>query len=117
MIYSETLPSERRDRYKGPHRPKSTTDIVALSHLRWDFVYQRPQHLMSRFAVNQRVFYVEEPVWDGVMPTLTVNTVTENLRVVKPVLPPNLSPEAAVKAQRALLDNLLEEYNVHDYAL
>lgn len=51
------------------------------------------------------------------MPTLTVKTITENLRVVKPVLPPNLSPEAAVEAQRTLLDNLLEEYNVHDYAL
>jgi UDP-galactopyranose mutase len=28
----------------------ATTTLVCFSHLRWDFVYQRPQHLMSRFA-------------------------------------------------------------------
>ncbi len=39
------------------HRP-----IVALSHLRWDFVYQRPQHLLSRLAARHRVIYLEEPV-------------------------------------------------------
>src|SRR5437764_199769 len=39
-------------------------DIVCFSHLRWNFVYQRPQHLLSRFAKNSRVFFIEEPVWD-----------------------------------------------------
>jgi len=39
-------------------------DIVCLSHLRWKFVFQRPQHLMSRFAREGRVFYVEEPVFE-----------------------------------------------------
>jgi len=37
-------------------------DLVCLSHLRWDFVYQRPQHLMSRFARDRRVFFFEEPI-------------------------------------------------------
>src|SRR4051794_34192448 len=40
----------------------ATTDLICLSHLRWDFVYQRPQHLMTRFAKHHRVFFVEEPV-------------------------------------------------------
>jgi hypothetical protein len=35
-------------------------DIVCFSHLRWDFVFQRPQHLLTRFADFSRVFYVEE---------------------------------------------------------
>ena len=35
-------------------------DLVCLSHLRWDFVYQRPQHLLTRFACGRRVFFVEE---------------------------------------------------------
>jgi len=35
--------------------------IVVLSHLRWDFVYQRPQQLLSRLGVRHPVFYVEEP--------------------------------------------------------
>ncbi len=36
--------------------------IVVFSHLRWDFVYQRPQHLLSRFAQRHRILYIEEPV-------------------------------------------------------
>jgi UDP-galactopyranose mutase len=47
-------------------RPKpslsGTTDLVSFSHLRWDFVYQRPQHLLSRCAQSRRVFLVEEPM-------------------------------------------------------
>ena len=34
-----------------------TYDLVCLSHLRWDFVYQRPQHLLSRLARGRRVGY------------------------------------------------------------
>ena len=39
--------------------PGETTDLVCFSHLRWDFVYQRPQHLLSRCAKERRVFFVE----------------------------------------------------------
>ena len=35
-------------------------DVVCLSHLRWDFVWQRPQHLVSRCARSRRVFFFEE---------------------------------------------------------
>jgi glycosyltransferase involved in cell wall biosynthesis len=37
-------------------------DLICISHLRWDFVWQRPQHLLSRLAQHYRVFFVEEPV-------------------------------------------------------
>ena len=37
-------------------------DLICFSHLRWNFVYQRPQHLLSRFAKQRRVFYIEEPI-------------------------------------------------------
>jgi glycosyltransferase involved in cell wall biosynthesis len=36
--------------------------LVVFSHLRWNFVYQRPQHLMSRLAMRWRVIFIEEPV-------------------------------------------------------
>ena len=36
--------------------------LVVFSHLRWNFVYQRPQHLLSRLARRWRVVFVEEPV-------------------------------------------------------
>ena len=38
--------------------------IVVFSHLRWNFVYQRPQHLLSRLAATRPVFFVEEPEFD-----------------------------------------------------
>lgn len=37
-------------------------DLICISHLRWGFVWQRPQHLLSRLARQYRVFFVEEPV-------------------------------------------------------
>ncbi|KFC20359.1 glycosyltransferase family 1 protein [Chryseobacterium sp. FH1] len=36
-------------------------NILCFSHLHWDFVYQRPQHLLTRFAKQNKVFYIEEP--------------------------------------------------------
>lgn len=39
--------------------------IVAHSHLRWDFVWQRPQQILSRLARRHRVIFVEEPLWDA----------------------------------------------------
>jgi UDP-galactopyranose mutase len=42
----------------------SSLPLLVFSHLRWDFVYQRPQHLLSRLAQEQPVFVIEEPVHD-----------------------------------------------------
>lgn len=36
-------------------------NILCFSHLRWNFVYQRPQHLLTRFAKENNVYYFEEP--------------------------------------------------------
>jgi glycosyltransferase involved in cell wall biosynthesis len=36
--------------------------LVCISHLRWDFVWQRPQHLLTRFADDYAVYFVEEPI-------------------------------------------------------
>ena len=37
-------------------------DLVVFSHLRWEFVWQRPQHILQRFAKTHRVLFVEEPI-------------------------------------------------------
>jgi UDP-galactopyranose mutase len=39
--------------------------LLCFSHLRWDFVWQRPQHVMSRLARDRRVYFVEEPLFDA----------------------------------------------------
>ena len=46
--------------------PGRAEDVICFSHLRWHFVYQRPQHLLSRCARGRRVFFFEEPVFDSV---------------------------------------------------
>jgi len=57
-------------------------DIICFSHLRWDFVYQRPQHLLSRFSNNHRVYFIEEPFYRCEANGLDVSRRQENLWVV-----------------------------------
>jgi len=40
----------------------SPRPLVVFSHLRWNFVFQRPQHLMTRLAARRPVLFIEEPV-------------------------------------------------------
>ena len=92
-----------------------TDGIICFSHLRWNFVYQRPQHLMSRWAKTQRVFYFEEPVFAPeaeVKPELS--TLDETLTVVVPRLPEGLDPSQQVEAQRVVLDRLCEEQGIEN---
>ena len=49
-----------------PSAPESARPtLLCFSHLRWDFVFQRPQHVMSRFAREMKVVYWEEPLEIG----------------------------------------------------
>ncbi len=92
-------------------------DLVCLSHLRWDFVYQRPQHLMSRFARDRRVFFVEEPLFEDGPARLDVAERPGGIRVAVPHLPHGLAPVDVEEFQRGLLRELLAEYGVTDYVL
>jgi len=41
---------------------KASYDLIVFSHLRWAFVYQRPQHIISRLSKEYSVLFVEEPI-------------------------------------------------------
>jgi UDP-galactopyranose mutase len=71
----------------------SGLDTFCFSHLRWDFVYQRPQHLMSRFATRGRVFFVEEPMPADGEPRLEMLDRGNNVFVVQPHLPQGLNAD------------------------
>ena len=60
------------------------TDLICFSHLRWDFVYQRPQHLMSRFSKQFRTFFIEEPIFHDAADTFQVRLTAESVWVVVP---------------------------------
>ncbi|MDQ1557464.1 MAG: UDP-galactopyranose mutase [Pyrinomonadaceae bacterium] len=93
-------------------------DLVCLSHLRWDFVYQRPQHLLSRCAKQRRVFFVEEPIFGQGASRLDVSQREDGVYVVVPHLPEGLSNEVAVEAiQQAMIDRLFAEHQIRDYVL
>jgi glycosyltransferase involved in cell wall biosynthesis len=97
--------------------PAPGLDLICLSHLRWDFVYQRPQHLMSRFARDRRVFFVEEPWLGDGAARLDVSERPGGVHAVVPRLPHGLSPEEAEAAQGELLQELLAVYRITDYVL
>ena len=40
-------------------------DMIVFCHLRWQFVYQRPQHIISRFASSMKVLFIEEPIYEN----------------------------------------------------
>jgi len=92
-------------------------DVVCLSHLRWNFVFQRPQHLLSRCARTRRVHFVEEPLMEpGATPRLQTSA-SDGVTVVVPVLPDGMNAAEIVAAQRTLLDAYLSEARIQDYLL
>src|SRR5438067_5162145 len=82
-------------------------DLLCFSHLRWGFVFQRPNHLMSRFAKHQRVFFFEEPIFHQSKEKLHVENYNQNLYVVTPYLPHGLKESEIVMKQQQLVSRLV----------
>jgi glycosyltransferase involved in cell wall biosynthesis len=89
--------------------------LVCFSHLRWNFVYQRPQHLLSRFTKNFRVYYIEEPLFDATHDFLEVSKPAENLWVVVPHLREGMHEEESIARQKEFLANFFIEHEITDY--
>src|SRR5207237_1155423 len=87
--------------------PEPTT-LICFSHLRWNFVFQRPQHLMCRFAREMDVIYWEEPVEIGPRETayLQVREAPDSskVRVIVPHLPQGMPDDAREAALKRLLE-------------
>ena len=87
--------------------------LIVHSHLRWDFVWQRPQQILSRFARDRSVLYVEEAVFtdDVGHGSLDVTQPTPRIYRVVPRLPTHLrdSYDAAAARVRTLLTDLIGE--------
>jgi hypothetical protein len=91
------------------------SDVLCFSHLRWNFVFQRPNHLMSRCARDQRVLFIEWPLFDADDPWLEVEEIVPNLLRVVPHQRDDGSPGAEQDATMArLLAELCTRLDVRD---
>src|SRR2546423_3002236 len=93
----------------------NAADLVCLSHLRWDFVFQRPQHLLTRFARERRVFFFEEPLFDASEPRLDISERAGGVQIVVPHLPPGLGDADCIGALSGMVDWLVESEELHRY--
>jgi UDP-galactopyranose mutase len=96
-------------------------DLICFSHLRWNFVYQRPQHLMSRVARQGRVFYVEEPVYTEKPDQLRVDIDPANrVLVVVPELKAaagsrGIAEEGFQSRMARLMDQLILDHQITNF--
>jgi glycosyltransferase involved in cell wall biosynthesis len=106
MITRVGVPVESQAEPSAPDSDKPT--LLCFSHLRWDFVFQRPQHLMSRFAQEMTVIYWEEPVEIGenepAMLRVRAAEDYPDVRIVVPHLPRGLDETQTEAALKRLLD-------------
>jgi UDP-galactopyranose mutase len=95
------------------------TSIIVFSHLRWDFVFQRPQHVLSRLAKHYRVFFFEEPIVGSSHHQLQIDEPAPNVRVCRPhstVASPGFHDDQIPILQQMLME-MLEREHIHDYAV
>lgn len=93
-----------------------TYDLVVHSHLRWDGVFQRPHHIISRLARNHRVLFIEEPLFlddrpggPSGPPRLEAHPAAANITVLQPFLPPQREFLPAVSPENQRLNRELIE--------
>ena len=92
-------------------------DLICFTHLRWNFVFQRPQHLLTRFARKRRVFYVEEPVFNATQNDYTIQRVPDhpNVFIVVPHLKNDLQEFERNLILKGLIDLLIINENIGSY--
>ena len=92
-------------------------DLVCVSHLRWDFVFQRPQHLLTRAARERRVFYIEEPeITDGAA-VMAAHMIEPSLVVATPQIPASATHVERSALQARLIAEFLAAEQVTEYVL
>src|SRR5665213_2797592 len=94
-------------------------ELICFCHIRWNFVYQRPQHLLTRFSHYHRVFIIEEPLYNQPETGYQVQIDPENRNLV--VVSMKVSAEdtknARVYVIKNMIDSLIKIYAVRDFML
>ncbi|HEX4922920.1 MAG TPA: glycosyltransferase [Bdellovibrionales bacterium] len=91
--------------------------LICFSHLRWNFVFQRPQHLLSRFAKNHAVYFIEEPIFGAALPELRLRWEEPGVYVAVPHLPGGRSEQDVWNMLKSLVDDLIADKKLKDLLL
>jgi UDP-galactopyranose mutase len=85
--------------------------LLVLSHLRWEFVFQRPQHLMTHLSEHYRVFFIEEPQHTDGRAHLEIRQIAPALTVCVPHTPIHAGGfhDDQLHALEMLLENLVQQ--------
>jgi len=83
------MPNNSTFKLRRKRGGRSNHAIIVQSHLRWDFVWQRPQQLLSRFAESAPILFIEEPVFvdDLATPQLDLTEPYPNVVRAVPLFP------------------------------
>jgi UDP-galactopyranose mutase len=94
-------------------------DIVCFSHLRWDFVFQRPQQLMTRLAARRRIFFIEEPVYDaaGSMYIEARKDDLSDVNIITPHLGAKIGEDEARLQEIMIVQTVLRFFAIRKYVL
>jgi protoporphyrinogen oxidase/glycosyltransferase involved in cell wall biosynthesis len=89
--------------------------IIVFSHLRWDFVFQRPQHLLTRLARYYPIVFVEEPVHHEGSSFFKISSPAPNVHVYQPHTPIAMTGfhDDQLPQLRKLLRQLVSDYDDH----
>src|SRR5687767_14063325 len=93
--------------------------LIVFSHLRWNFVYQRPQHLLSRLARHYRIHFFEEPIPGQTEERLEISEPAANVRVYRPhstVASPGFHDDQIPTLQR-MVTELMKAERSEDYGV
>ena len=90
-------------------------DLLCFSHLRWGFVFQRPNHLLSRFSKHQRVFFFEEPIFHDEEDKLHMENYNDNLYVVTPYMKHRENSAKVTAGLQTLVSSLLLQMQIKRY--
>ena len=95
---------------------KVPLQLVCFSHLPWKFVYQRPQHLISRFTKKYAVYYIEEFTNSTEEDGYSINKTIENVTVIVPHLCNRVKgAQNETKRKEIVLKNLFKAHSIQSY--
>lgn len=91
-------------------------NLICFSHLRWDFVFQRPQHLLTRWGKEMPVYYIEEPMFGNYeVNYLKARSYNDNITIITPHIQEQSGESEIHQYLEDAVKKLIKWNNITDY--